>query len=85
MYDEIFDKDWLGKKMEDVKLQNVVKFYGAMAAHAFLCKAKHMRGYFICKMAQVSLNHGPCSYTPIAFLKLSSFVNRNGDKVVLAQ
>lgn len=85
LYNEIFDEDWLESKMENFTLQNVVRFYGAMAAHAFLCKPKHMRGYFICKMLQISLNHGPCSYTPIALLKLSNFVNRRGDKFVLAQ
>ena len=85
MYDGMFSDAWLGKKMEDLKLQNIVKFYGALATCAFFCKAEHMIGFFVCKMTQLSLIHGPCPYTPIAFLRLSNFINRNGAKAALAQ
>ena len=85
VYDQEYGDDWLGKKMEDSNLQNVVKFYAALATCAFFCKESNMVDYIICKMVRVSLRQGGCQHTPIAFLKLSNIINRDGNNAALAQ
>lgn len=85
MYNGAYDDDWLKQKMEDRTLQNVVKFYGALVNSAFFCRPKHHVGYIVCKAVQLSLKHGACQDTPIAFLRLSNFVNINGSEAALAR
>ena len=85
MHYHMFGDAWIEKEMEDKTLQNIVKFYGAMATCAYFFQEEHMVGYIICKMAQLSLRHGPCQYTPIAFLKLSYIINPDGSNAALAQ
>ena len=84
-YEEVYSDDWLKKKMEDSNLQHAVKFYGIMAASAFFFKHEHMVHYLICSMVKLSLNHGACHYTPIAFLKLSNIINTDGSSGTIAQ
>ena len=71
MYSEICGDDWLGTKMEDTKLCNIVKFYSVIATAAYFCKPPHMPAFYVCRMVQISLRNGICDYTPIAFMKLS--------------
>ena len=71
MYSNVYGDDWLGRKMEDENLRNVVKFYSAIAIAAYFCKPSSMSAYHVCKMVQISLRNGICEYTPIAFMKLS--------------
>ena len=70
MYSEICGDDWLGTKMEDTKLCNIVKFYSLLTTAAYFCKPSS--GYFVCRTIQMSLQNGVCEYTPIAVMKLSS-------------
>ena len=74
MYSEVYGDDWLEKKMEDVTLCNVIKFYSIIATAAFFCKSSHMGAYFVCKMVQLSFKKGICKHTPLAFMQLSSIV-----------
>ena len=67
----VYSDDWLGRKMEDKNLRNVVKFYSAIATAAYFCKPSSMSTYHVCKMVQISLRNGICEYTPIAIMKLS--------------
>jgi len=76
MYTEVYDDDWLGKKMEDSTLCNAMKFYSIILTTAHFIKPSHMVAYFICKMVQLSLRHGVCQYTPQALMILSSIVIR---------
>ena len=85
MYDQVYGDDWLGKKINDNNFQNTVKFYGAMASSALFCKNEPMVDYSICKMVQMCLQNGACQYTPMAFLKLSNIINRDGSNAALAQ
>ena len=76
MYSEVYGDNWLGKKMDDSTLCNIVKFYSAMATAAYFCKPLHMGAYFVCKMVQLSLRNVVCRYTPLALMQLSSIVIR---------
>jgi len=76
MYSEVYGDDWLGQKMEDTTLSNIIKFYSAMASAAYFCKPSHMVAYFVCKMVQLSLQKGVCQYTPLALMQLTSIVIR---------
>ena len=71
MYAEVYGNDWLGRKMEDTNLCNIIKFYSAIATAAFFCKPTHM-GFFVCKLVQMSLQNGICEHTPLALMQLSS-------------
>ena len=84
MYGELYDDNWLGKKMESRSLQTVEKFYSALKNLA-LFHNPEIVGYLVCKMVQLSLNHGVCQYTPTAFLNLSWIINRDGDNAAFAQ
>ena len=72
MYSEVYSDDWLGRKMEDTKLCNIVKFYSVIATAAYFCKPSHIIGYFVCKMVQISLQNGVCEHTPLALMQLST-------------
>lgn len=85
MYDEVYGDDWLGKKMEDMTLRNVVKFYSSMATSAFFCKPPHIVAYFVCKVVQLSLQNGVCQHTPLAFLQLSNIIIQDGNNTACAQ
>ena len=84
-YDESYGEEWLGKSMKDCTQQHAVKFYGAMATAAFFSKDENMIHYTICMMVKLSLQHGACQDTPIAFLKLSNMINKDGNNAALAQ
>lgn len=84
MYGELCDDNWLEKKMESRSLQNVEKFYSALKNVAVFHKPQ-MVGYLVCKMVQLSLNHGVCQHTPTALLNLSWIINRDGDNAAFAQ
>ena len=76
MYSEVYGDDWLGRKMEDSKLCNIVKFYSVISTAAYFCKPSHMVAYFVCKMVQISLQNGVCEHTPQALMQLSTMVIR---------
>ena len=80
MYSQVYSDDWLGRKMEDTKLCNIVKFYSVIATAAYFCKPLHIGGYFVCKVVQISLQNGVCEHTPLALMQLSSIAfNRTMD------
>ena len=72
MYSNVYSDDWLGRKMEDEKLCNIIKFYSIISTAAYFCKPSHMIGYFVCKMVQISLQNGVCEHTPLALMQLST-------------
>ena len=73
MYEEVYDDDWLEKKMEDETLRIVVKFYSAIIFLAYFCRSKYTAIFFICKAVQLSLRNGACVYTPLTLLQLLGF------------
>lgn len=73
MYEEVYNDDWLERKMEDETLRIVVKFYSAIIFLAFLCRSRYTAIFLICKAVQLSLRNGACVYTPLSLLQLIGF------------
>jgi hypothetical protein len=73
IYEDVYDDDWLERKMEDENLRTIVKFYGAIVFLAHFCRSRYTAIYFICKAVQLSLRNGACKYTPHSLLQLIGF------------
>ena len=69
-----YNEQWLGKKIENETVRQILKFYTALITASYFFKAPHVMAYFVCRMIQLSLEHGVSKYTPLAFLQLSNIV-----------
>ena len=69
-----YNEEWLGKKIENASIRQILKFYTALISASYLFKAPHVMAYFVCRTVQLSLKYGVSKYTPLAFLQLSNIV-----------
>ena len=74
MVREIYGAEWLGKKIENEPVRQILKFYTALITASYFFKQPYFVAYFVCRMVQLSLQHGVSKYTPLAFLQLSNIV-----------
>ena len=81
MFEEVYDDDWLQRRMEDETLRIVVKFYSVIILLAYFCRSRNTAMYFICKSVQLSLRNGACAYTPLSLLQLVGFAMEEKDKI----
>lgn len=81
MYEEVYDDDWLEKRMEDKNLQVVAKFYSVIIFSAYFCRSRSTAMYLVCKSVQLSLRNGSCLYTPLSVLQLVGFATEVKDDV----
>ena len=79
MFEEVYDDDWLQRRMEDETLRIVVKFYSVIILLAYFCRSRNTAMYFICKSVQLSLRNGACAYTPLSLLQLVGFAMEEKD------
>ena len=82
MYEEVYDDDWLERKMEDKTLLTTLQFYSSIAYASFYCKSYSMVVYFICKSVQLSLRNGICEHTPLSFLQFTGNETNDDDAVL---
>ena len=75
MVREIYGAEWLEKKIENESVRQILKFYPALiTASFFYFEQPYMMAYFVARMVQLSLQHGVCKHTPLAFLQLTNNV-----------
>ena len=67
-----YNEEWLGKKIENESVRQILKFYTALISASYLFKEPHVMAYFVCRTVQLSLQHGVSKYTPLAFIQLSN-------------
>eukprot|EP00986_Skeletonema_menzelii_P018073 scaffold24409_cov143-Skeletonema_menzelii.AAC.1 len=72
MVREIYGAEWLGKKIENESVRQILKFYPALINASYIFKQPHVVAYFVCRMVTLSLQHGVSKYTPLAFLHLAN-------------
>jgi predicted ATPase len=69
-----YNEEWIGKKIENASIRQILKFYTALISASYLFKEPHVMAYFVCRTVQLSLKYGVSKYTPLAFLQLSNIV-----------
>jgi hypothetical protein len=79
MVGKTFGDEWLKKEIENESVRQILKFYTAMVTASYIIKPPHVMAYFVCKMVQLSLQHGVSKYTPLALLQLSNIVYTSFD------
>ena len=79
MVGQTFGDAWLEKEIENESVRQILKFYTAMVTATYIIKPPHFMAYFVCKMVQLSLQHGVSKYTPLALLQLSNIVYTSFD------
>jgi len=82
MYEEVYDGDWLERKMEGNTLRTLIKIYNVMAFASYFCKSYSMLVYFTCKAVQLSLRNGICEHTPLSFLQFTGNETNDDDAVL---
>ena len=73
IYEEVYNDDWLKRKLEDETQRTIINFYGTTIFLAYFCRSRFTAIFFICKAVQLSLQNGACEYTPLALLQLIGF------------
>jgi hypothetical protein len=74
MYEEVYNDEWLKKRIEDENIRNIAKFYNVCAKSCYLCKSRQISIYHACKAVQLSLQNGTCQYTPLALVHFAVIV-----------
>jgi hypothetical protein len=79
MYEEVYDDEWVKKRLEDESICTLAKFYNACVIAGHLCTSAHISIHHICKAAQLSLKNGACQYTPLALVHFAGFAMKDED------
>ena len=69
-----YNVEWLGKKIKDESVSRILEFYTALVTASYFFKQPHVMAFFVCKMVNLSLQHGVCKHAPLAFLQLANIV-----------
>jgi hypothetical protein len=71
MYEEVYNDEWLGKRLEDENIRTIARFYNTAGNAGSLCKSRHILIHRVCKAVQLSLKNGTCQYTPLALVQFT--------------
>ncbi len=77
MYEEVYDDEWIKKRLEDKKIRTIAKIYNTFVIACFLCKERHIVAYHMCRAVQLSLQNGACRYTPLALIHFAGYAMKN--------
>jgi hypothetical protein len=77
MYEEVYNDEWINKKLEDEKIRTIAKIYNTFVIACFLCKPRHILVYHMCRAVQLSLQNGTCQYTPLALIHFAGYAMKD--------
>jgi len=77
MYEEVYNDEWINKKLEDEKIRTIAKIYNTFVTACFLCKSRHILVYHVCRAVQLSLQNGTCQYTPLALIHFAGYAMKD--------
>ena len=77
MYDEVYEDEWINRRLENERIRSIVKIYKSFVIACFLCKQRHIYIYHMSRAVQLSLKNGASQYTPLALIHFAGYAMKN--------